>query len=706
LTIAAVAERACAILAEQYGWQFDSSLASSKPHEKGRIAIIASDLKLRRQRARMALEQNVDGYGKFLWQQFSKVAPHSAKIAREALSFRLQFEERMSGYFNEIETTPERSKLETERRIANPFDLVHRIGQVRKNDMVGSFKVRIPDLKEFELATDHSGELSGTVTCLSLSKHPMKLTEGLFELLRSDSDRVETWEMNYRGILEVQGGPNLNFDAFKLLDEKSGSHWWTDVTTLFVEISRQHVATDGRDQAADQTQLIIGRGILKLSLDDLIRQITTIELQPRSDETTNVVEYLEIYTPPLRKRLELLNAMKLVKVFALSIFNAYGGLLSNLKNFASEDNARFKQDERQLNCRLLQSYPAIAGETATPGNISNSTGGKFALKRYGYDQPGKRGPVILAPGFGVTASSFATNTVEENLVEYLCKNDYDVWLFDYRAGPHSGWATEPFSIDDVANEDWPQCIDFVRKETGADSVQVVAHCVGSMTLLISIMNGLEGVRSAVCSQLTLHPVTDWLNYLKADIGVGEILAATGTHKIDIRSDDSDEAKGIDAMLYRMPVPPGEECNNPVCHRIFSIFGPSYTHSQLNNRTHAALEDMFGEISTSAFEQLAEIIRQGKVVDSKGRDVYQSNVEKLKMPLSFIAGQKIQIFFTETSLRTYQWLRAHNERNGEKYYDRKVIAGYAHMDLFIGRSANEEGGPYQYILEQLRKPTPI
>ena len=154
---------------------------------------------------------------------------------------------------------------------------------------------------------------------------------------------------------------------------------------------------------------------------------------------------------------------------------------------------------------------------------------------------------------------------------------------------------------------------------------------------------------------------------------------------------------MDAVLYRMPTPPGEECNNPVCHRIFSVFGPSYTHSQLNQETHAALEDMFGEISTSAFEQLSEIIRQGKAVDAQGQDTYLPRVEKLALPLSFVAGQRNEIFYPETSLRTFRWLQAHNDPD---WYDRRLFRGYAHMDIFIGRNADEPGGPFEHIAERL------
>jgi cholesterol oxidase len=230
---------------------------------------------------------------------------------------------------------------------------------------------------------------------------------------------------------------------------------------------------------------------------------------------------------------------------------------------------------------------------------------------------------------------------------------------------------------------------------------------------MALLKGLEGVRSAICSQLTLHPVTDWVNYLKADTELVNFLDVTNTHVVNIRANEfkgrtkkerekeEKRSKTIDTLLYRLPTPDGEECNNPVCHRIFSIFGPSYTHAQLNHETHIGLEEMFGEISTDSFKQLAEIIRLGYVVDRDGRNVYLPHVERLKLPLSFMAGEKNLIFFPETSTRTFAWLKAHNGDNRD-LYQRKVFPNYAHMDLFIGRDAAEREGPFEYIVEQLER----
>lgn len=697
LTITAIAERACELIAESHGWEMDLGLSASRPLREGSQVFVAEHAVKKERKLLDVIFHAADGdTGRELASRLVERVgrAYSKKDARELeeaiekagllgvgesveeqvnersdlWAHSLSFSEQMRGFYAPWQAEHD---VDEERRLVSSFDLAYRLGQAAESEMIGDFTVEVDDIDDFDQSPNHPGRLGGTVSCLAIDPEPMEIEDGLFELLKADLSRVDTWQMNYQGTLKRRHGSDLIFHGQKVLDEKAGSHWWKDVTTLFVTV-------------ADDSGLI-GKGILHLSMDALLRQITTVELRPETAlgwalKNTREKQY---------NRMRIAYAARFGKVFALNIFNAYGGLLSNLKNFASEENKAFATNRRSLAAPNPVRYDALDRASGAP-----QTTGRFALTRY---EGGERGPVVLAPGFGVAASSFATPTVERNLVEYLTERGYDVWLLDYRASPQSGHATSTYSLDDIATQDWMQAVDFVLDKSGAPDLQVVAHCVGAMSLLMSLLRGLHGVRSAVCSQLTLHPVTDWMNYLKAEIGVGEILAATDTKVVDIRSSERDEDKAMDAVLYRMPTPPGEECNNPVCHRIFSVFGPSYTHAQLNQETHAALEDMFGEISTSAFGQLSEIIRQGKVVDAAGRDTYLPRVEKLTLPLSFIAGQRNQIFYPETSLRTFRWLQAHND---PAWYDRKLFRGYAHMDMFIGRSADEPGGPFEHIVERL------
>jgi pimeloyl-ACP methyl ester carboxylesterase len=312
---------------------------------------------------------------------------------------------------------------------------------------------------------------------------------------------------------------------------------------------------------------------------------------------------------------------------------------------------------------------------------------------------------VLAPGFSVRASSFATPTVDENLTESLVAQGYDVWLFDYRASADSGNDTEhppEFTIDDIARHDWPAAIAEIRSVTGADSVQAVAHCVGSMSLLMGIGAGwVTHVRSIISSQLTLHPVTDWLNYMKADLGVagmlGQISLLDG--HIDFVSQGTEADTEIDAIAYQMPVPEGQACKNPTCRRVFGVFGPSWDHRQLGHDTHLALGSMFSRVSLSPFKQLQEIMRKGLAVDADGKPAYTDDdaARRLALPISFLSGATNQIFYPESGQRTRAWL---SEHNGKSLYRQRIIPDYGHMDLFIGRHAHRDVTPW--ILEELER----
>ena len=143
--------------------------------------------------------------------------------------------------------------------------------------------------------------------------------------------------------------------------------------------------------------------------------------------------------------------------FGTTLFRAYGGLLADLNNFPALDLP-------QLQRRALRA-PAPVAHSVDVGD-----GVKIKLTRYA---GGARGPVVLAPGFSVRASSFATDTVEQNLVEALCARGYDVWLFDYRASPDSGSPIAPFTIDDIARVDWPAAVRFILETTGAPDLQAI-----------------------------------------------------------------------------------------------------------------------------------------------------------------------------------------------------------------------------------------
>lgn len=150
----------------------------------------------------------------------------------------------------------------------------------------------------------------------------------------------------------------------------------------------------------------------------------------------------------------------------------------------------------------------------------------------------------------------------------------------------------------------------------------------------------------------------------------------------------------------LKIPAEGRTDNPAHRRIFSLFGPSYKHDQLNDLTLRSMREWFGMTSVGAFEHLALIAREDRVVDVDGQDIYMPHLDRLQLPLFFIAGEENRLFFPETSKRTYDQLV---DRFGPDNYRRTVFPDYAHMDCFIGRSADEDIFPHiaDYLLHGSR-----
>ncbi|HEX8918214.1 MAG TPA: alpha/beta fold hydrolase [Chloroflexota bacterium] len=327
--------------------------------------------------------------------------------------------------------------------------------------------------------------------------------------------------------------------------------------------------------------------------------------------------------------------------------------------------------------------------------LTTGDGVRLLLTRY---QGGTKGPVILSHAFGTSSLLFSVDTIDTNLAEFLFSSGYDVWLLDWRCSPKLPSAGSKYTIDDVATQDYPAAVNKVREVTGSDSTQVVAHCVGSMTFLMAQMAGLQGVRSAVCSVLTTHPVSPVLNQVKATANLASLLRRVGVETMDTefarsRADWKQRTLEKIAQVYPMEEP----CDNPICRRVVFIYGESYKHSQLNKTTHDAIGQFFGIASLTALKQLGIIVREGHVVDKNGKNAYLPHLDRLAIPIAFIHGADNHIFFPRGSEITYDMLR---DANGDDLYTRHVIPDYAHMDLFVGKDTSRD--VYPTILQELEK----
>ncbi|RBP51222.1 GMC oxidoreductase [Arenicella xantha] len=733
LTISALAERCCDLLANEHGWHIDytdhaasrvaahqASTASAPPaiQSAGDLADSAEPEAWAEEllfgesdpvaSAVIGLDDDSDAIDdetyasssdaeKVLLQDLASAATSFIDLNKDQLKTACEFSETMSGFIHGVNNARSASVLSK-----HDYMRAASCGESDSQSLRLNLTIRIPEVNQLTQERKTVCMISQGEVLVNNQVHP--IIAGTFQLLVPDVDAAERWLMIYE-INYVDGaGKALKLVGRKNLQGMPGSHWWTDLTTLYVDI----FTADGSPVQR------ISSGIVRLNLQDFIQQVSTFNTTLKTSDLRNVLgEVLFIAIAAARKvdtikaGIGLFQVAKLGASLAETVFRAYGGLLATLNNYPKKGLAKkgtVVDTDKEV-------FPLIrVGDGAT-----------IRLTRYRPQTAASKQakdtaiPIILAPGMGVTASSFAAQTVECNLVDFLRKRGHDVWLFDYRASADSGSSHSAFSIDQIAQYDWPAALDFVLSNSTAEQVQIVAHCVGSMSLLMSLLREYvdkRSIRSVVSSQLTLHPVTNWLNNAKADLDVVTQLESIPLIKkmdnvVSMRAGTTGFDRMFDVMTYQVPTPLGEECTNPACHRILAVYGPSYLHAQLNQATHTKMADWFGPINLDSFRQLTHIIRAGHVVDADGKNTYLgaiphaqsgshavNTIEQLDLPIDFMAGGMNLEFLPQTSARTFHWLCAHNPQSSHKYH-RHVFENYGHMDCFVGHRASVDIFPMLY-----------
>ena len=496
----------------------------------------------------------------------------------------------------------------------------------------------------------HTAGLSGTVTAPALSPQAMTVLSGEFHLFVPDPEQVETRLMRYRMSLAGTGGENFLFDGFKVVRDDGVFNIWHDTSTLYITVFR-----------AEVPESPVAKGILHILPKDFLHQLTTIEATNAPNES------------------ERLKAeARFGRFFAGVLFDVYGGIFAKSTIFNPDSSPRKKRS-------LRVSAPEVH-------LFKTTDGAQLRLTRY---QGGRKGPVLLLHGLGVSSSIFSIDTIETNLLEYLFGNGYDVWLLDFRASIDLPSSATLFTADDVATKDYPAAISEVRQLTNTRSVQVVAHCYGATTFSMALCAGLQGVRSAVISQISTHIVAPTVNRIRTGLHLPEFLDRLGVSTLNAYVDTHESWLNLlyDKALDLYPV--GETCQSPVCHRITFMYAPLYRHEQLNEATHEALHEMFGIANMRAFEGLGLMTRKGHIVAADGGEDYVPNMDHMAIPMLFVHGEQNECFLPESTEITYNLLR---QKNDPRLYTRCVIPGYGHIDCIFGKNAVTD--VYPLILKHL------
>jgi cholesterol oxidase len=502
----------------------------------------------------------------------------------------------------------------------------------------------------------HPAKMNGTATAPALSDKPLSVRDGVFQLFVQDPANVNTRNMNYRMTMTAADGRSWFFTGFKVVHPNPVWDIWHDTSTLYITVY------DGADDKAP----VFGKGVLHILPADFAKQMTTLQV-------TNAANLADALTQTAR----------FGHFFAGVLFDVYGGIFSQSTVFDPNAPPRQKRPLR-ADAPTVYAFPAKDGVA-------------LRLTRY---QGGSKGPVILSHGLGVSSLIFSTDTIDTNLLEFLFANGYDVWLLDFRDSIALPASSSEWSGDDVAKYDYPAAVDYVRQVTGAKDVQMVVHCWGSTTFFMSMLAGLQGVRSVVASQIATHFVVPTMNKIRTGLHLPEFLDKIGVKSLTAYVDSHADwwNRLYDDSLRVYPVPADNLCNNPVCHRITFMYALLYEHSQLNQTTHEdALHEMFGIANIKSFEQISLMTRKGHIVAADGSEAYLPHLDRLKVPIAFIHGGSNACFLPESTQITYDTLC---KANGSDLYSRHVVPNYGHIDCIYGKNAAID--IYPLMLDHLEK----
>lgn len=513
------------------------------------------------------------------------------------------------------------------------------------------------------------------------------VTEGILNVCVEDPRTVDTRLMSYRMRLTPPTGKDVWLVGHKRLNlDTSRRGLWRVVTRLpFVLLDRSPLDIrpgrndeftahcdriddwGGSTAATGRPAGVSGTGVVRNSIADVIRLMTSFEVT---------------YEPRLRRRLRAVS--RFVYFFVDVLFQARVWPLRR-----AIVTSPFTRPRLEPSAALKKG--AVLTDSKKPG-APRFVLTQFTLRETDRDMDDLK-PVILAPGFGMSTESFWVG--KTSLVEHLCRQDYQVWLLDYRGSDRIDASLGQFTLDDLV-DDFRDAFKDVHCRT-RQQVRIVAHCVASLATFMTLLRGdgagnpLESVHSVILSQSFAfidYPLT---NRIKAWLHLPQILEYCGfrvlTPDYDVQS--SVLSRVLDRILHLYPS--SERCSSGFCRRLLLLYGEVLHHDLLDQETHERLYDLFDRANLSVFKHVAKMVMRGHIVDVNGRNTYLTPEcgMNINVPITLLHGERNTLFRRPGALRTHKWLLEHGgfgKDENVRQFKLETMEGFGHLDTFIGKDS--------------------
>jgi len=284
---------------------------------------------------------------------------------------------------------------------------------------------------------------------------------------------------------------------------------------------------------------------------------------------------------------------------------------------------------------------------------------------------------------------------QRNLVSYLLDNGFtDVWTLDFRMSMRYPYdcETHRYTLDDIADFDHPAALSELRRHVGDRRVHVIAHCLGSLSFMMSLFGGrLPDLASVTCNSVALTPRVPRWSRVKLGYGPPLFEYLFGISFLDPRFSRS-PVLTRDWVLGRLVDLAHRECDVPECHMLSFMWGSGhpamYEHDNLLPQTHERVADLCSACGIYYDRHVAKMVRAGHAVKYDDRrhldlpDDYLANAGKVTTPLLLLTGDRNRVF-TDSNIVCHQVLSKAMPGPCEL----EILPGYGHLDPIVGKDAH-------------------
>ena len=338
--------------------------------------------------------------------------------------------------------------------------------------------------------------------------------------------------------------------------------------------------------------------------------------------------------------------------------------------------------------------------------VATDDGLSLPLRRAAVSRP--KGSALLLHGGTAGSTTFET-PAGGGLVAYLNAEGVDVWTLDWRGGnlvggtqtgPRPGPPVE-FSISASAALDVPPTVKRIRETMtregrGGQPLGVLGHCLGGGVIAASVAEGhLTGplaIDRLVLSALGLFYASPWDGAVKVQDFIIEQVCSANPRSATIDTGvPSRFPAPMDASYAAWPQALRFRCGSEICAELSFMFGHPFLEENLADGIHddAHLVGLFNHMPMEMYLHCGQNLRRGFYArfDETEDQVRcpAPDPTHFTMPVTLATGERNMLWHRDAIDRMHEWLRSNRVTRVTKH----VFRGYAHQDLFWGRSSAKD-----------------